>query len=324
MATRRSFDDSDEEEEATAIDLRSTSQAIKRSISAKPGRAPARSPEPRSRASSERLHQSEEHDEEATEFLSPRPASVRSSQGDGVPSSLRARGRAVPLEADEDPAPSRGDKRGEAGTITDPEVVPAALPQRTPRPLPPRIVSDMKSETQTGSSTGGGQKSSPRITRIFVDPDATHRQIVDDDDAVSQTDPGDGEPTDPPRPRPLPPAGKPPTIAAVSLPSGETSGKNPHHRRAKTERTRTNPSSETLEAEPADGTLIVEVPDGAVVFIDGLERGTGPSLRVKEIDRYAKHAVRIHCPGYLPWSGSVCLEGRTAAKIRPGLKKRPS
>jgi hypothetical protein len=43
---------------------------------------------------------------------------------------------------------------------------------------------------------------------------------------------------------------------------------------------------------------------------------------VEGLDRYAKHAVRIHASGHLPWSGSVCLEGRTAAKIRPTLKKR--
>jgi hypothetical protein len=43
---------------------------------------------------------------------------------------------------------------------------------------------------------------------------------------------------------------------------------------------------------------------------------------VTEIDRYAKHAVRIHAPGFAPWSGSACLEGRKAAKIRPGLKSK--
>ena len=76
------------------------------------------------------------------------------------------------------------------------------------------------------------------------------------------------------------------------------------------------------DADSTTGTLIVEVPQGAVVFLDGVERGVGPSLKVPGIDRYAKHAVRIHAAGYAPWSGSVCLEGRTAAKIRPSLKAK--
>jgi hypothetical protein len=45
-------------------------------------------------------------------------------------------------------------------------------------------------------------------------------------------------------------------------------------------------------------------------------------VRVLELDRHARHAVRIHCPGHLPWSGSVSLEGRPAAKIKPTLKPR--
>jgi hypothetical protein len=45
-------------------------------------------------------------------------------------------------------------------------------------------------------------------------------------------------------------------------------------------------------------------------------------LRVDGLDRYAKHAVRIHASGYMPWTGSFSLEGRTAAKIRPTLKRR--
>ncbi|OGQ18328.1 MAG: hypothetical protein A2138_01425 [Deltaproteobacteria bacterium RBG_16_71_12] len=98
-------------------------------------------------------------------------------------------------------------------------------------------------------------------------------------------------------------------------------------RRAKTARNAISASStgsgaETLEAEPADGTLIVDVPAGAVVFVNGVERGRGPSLRVRELDRYAKHAVRVHADGFVPWKGTVSLDGRVAAKVRPNLRAR--
>ncbi len=64
------------------------------------------------------------------------------------------------------------------------------------------------------------------------------------------------------------------------------------------------------------------MPAGAVVFVNGVERGRGPSLRVRELDRYAKHAVRVHADGFVPWKGTVSLDGRVAAKVRPNLRAR--
>lgn len=345
MATRRPTDDDSDEEEATAIDLRGGSQAFKPTPSAPSSRTstpptvPAgakKPPQPTSRTPKS-LHSSE--DEEATEFLSVRPPSSVASGPDSQSSpSLRARGRAVPLEG-EASSPSASPARTSREDAVPAGPPPGPLPSRTPRPLPQERQTNVKSETQTGAS----QKSAPRITRIFQPggEDGNTNEQIAAIDAASATDPGeDDEVTDPPLPRkapatrPLPeradalperPNPRPATNIVLGTPDDKRTDEkrtdeNPM-RRAKTSLTK-QPTSETLEAEPADGTLIVEVPEGAVVFVNGLERGRGPQLKVLGIDRYAKHAVRIHAPGYAPWSGSVCLEGRTAAKIRPGLKPK--
>jgi hypothetical protein len=333
MATRRRDDDSSEDE-ATAIDFRSTPSSMKKS----PPKTNAPGP-PKSKVSkiaSEPLHKSDldSDDEEATEFLAPRPPSVSiASEPSNSMAQPRARGRAVPLGDGEEAVVSenRGVSRQSlvaAAKAEQPITTPLTSPDnmeqlpRAPRPLPGRIT-NVKSELDSTTGTPSiGAKSTPRITRIFVDPTGTHKKVDPREDIVSETDPGASERTDPPelqKVRPLPAPGKPPTVvASPSSASNNTEKRN----RPKTVKVASEPTSETLEADPADGTLIVEVPEGAVVFLDGIERGKGPSLKLKEIDRYAKHAVRIHCAGYLPWSGSVCLEGRTAAKIRPGLKKR--
>jgi len=78
----------------------------------------------------------------------------------------------------------------------------------------------------------------------------------------------------------------------------------------------------TLEPEqPHDGVLVVDAPAEATVTVNGVERGKG-TIKVQNLDRDARHAVRIHCPGFAPWSGSVTLQGKQAAKIRPQLKPR--
>ena len=46
------------------------------------------------------------------------------------------------------------------------------------------------------------------------------------------------------------------------------------------------------------------------------------TVKVGDLDREARHAVRINCQGFSPWSGSVSLQGKPAAKIRPALKPR--
>ncbi len=73
--------------------------------------------------------------------------------------------------------------------------------------------------------------------------------------------------------------------------------------------------------EDLDGVLVIDAPAEATVTVNGVERGRG-LVKVAELDRHAKHAVRIHCSGYAPWSGSVTLQGKAAAKIRPTLKPR--
>ncbi len=71
----------------------------------------------------------------------------------------------------------------------------------------------------------------------------------------------------------------------------------------------------------ADGTLVVEAPPEAVVVVNGIERGRG-HVRVAALDRHARHVVRIQRPGFHTWSGSVSLDGKVAARIRPTLKPR--
>lgn len=70
------------------------------------------------------------------------------------------------------------------------------------------------------------------------------------------------------------------------------------------------------------GLLVVEAPTDAAVFVNGIERGRG-LVRVDGLDVHARHTVRIVAAGHQPWSGTVSLEGRTAAKVRPTLKARP-
>lgn len=70
-----------------------------------------------------------------------------------------------------------------------------------------------------------------------------------------------------------------------------------------------------------DGVLVVEAPADASITVNGVDRGRGV-VRVSELDREARHAVRIHAPGFQPWSGSVSLQGKAAAKIKPTLKPR--
>jgi hypothetical protein len=70
-----------------------------------------------------------------------------------------------------------------------------------------------------------------------------------------------------------------------------------------------------------DGLLVIEAPADAQVFVNGIERGRGV-VRVTDLDCEGRHAVRVVAPGHVPWSGSVSLEGKKAAKVRPTLKKK--
>jgi hypothetical protein len=70
-----------------------------------------------------------------------------------------------------------------------------------------------------------------------------------------------------------------------------------------------------------DGVLVVDVPAEAQVWVNGIERGRG-AQRITDLDRDAKHAVRVACSGFVPWNGVVSLEGKPAAKLKPQLKPR--
>jgi hypothetical protein len=157
-------------------------------------------------------------------------------------------------------------------------------------------------------------------------PEELQRHVDDfDDERTAPSDPAVAAPAPLPAP---PPRG--PTVLATTGRTSDATDPPPTSeppRRARTARNSLSASStgsgaQTLEAEPADGTLIVDVPAGAVVFVNGVERGRGPSLRVRELDRYAKHAVRVHADGFSPWKGTVSLDGRVAAKVRPNLRAR--
>jgi hypothetical protein len=80
-------------------------------------------------------------------------------------------------------------------------------------------------------------------------------------------------------------------------------------------------ASSTGELPGADGVLVIDAPADAVVTVNGTERGRG-RVRVSGLDRHARHTVRIQCNGFHSWSGSVTLDGRAAAKLRPTLKPR--
>lgn len=311
------------EEEATAIDMREASSKVhatrKKDAVASPT-APTRKAHLPSIAPSsddEPLHVSDISDEENTEFLARPPSSARSDNEDSrtmaVPRKLAGAPPPVPL-----PPPLPQPTPGPA--------LSGALP-KAPRPLPGR-------DAVTEAHPLGGNATAPRITRIFVSPDAQGQRRPTPEELARHVGDFDDERTAPSDPAVVPPPPRAPTVLAA--PGGTSDATEPPPveppppeppPRARTARniigsSATGTSAETLEAEPADGMLIVDVPAGAVVFVDGVERGRGPALRVRELDRYAKHAVRIHADGFVPWKGTVSLDGRVAAKVRPNLRSR--
>ncbi len=313
------------EEEATAIDMRDASSKVhaarKKDVLASPT-APTRkahiSADPSS-SEMEPLHGSDSSDEENTEFLA-RPASARSANEDSRTMAVpRKAGVAAPAAPLPPPLPPPLPLPASAAAM--------ALP-KAPRPLPGR-------EEVTAAHPSGPSPTAPRITRIFMSPDAAGQRRPSPEELARHVVDFDDERTAPSDPAVLPPPAPPPrapTVLAAAATSDTTAPPSsevppPPEPRARTARnilgsSATGSGAETLEAEPADGMLIVDVPAGAVVFVNGVERGRGPSLRVRELDRYAKHAVRIHADGFAPWKGTVSLDGRVAAKVRPNLRAR--
>ncbi len=293
----------------------------------------------------------DDDDEEATEFLAARPreAPRAPSSGEAVP---RAQGRAVsisplsplPVPVGSPPLSSAaalvavGALESVGAMTTAPEAI---------RPLPQRPVAVDLSATGTASA--------PRVTRIQLPADggsitqgdehaapestgestlsphgtlvptvppllarriATHVDAGDDDTEASEgTDEhvtvARAAPPTSPSPSPVP-SSTPPSASAPRghrdlPPSAEAA---PILRRSK-----------APPEVPHDGVLVVDAPPEATVTVNGVERGRG-TVKVSDLDREARHAVRIQCPGFAPWKGSVSLQGKTVAKIRPTLKPR--
>jgi hypothetical protein len=344
MATRR-VGDSDEEE-ATSIDLGARSKSASKSVASSPALA-KRPVAPRPPAIAD-------DDEDATEFLSRRPPSQAQSRPLPAPEpALRARGRAVPISTAEIPtptaaatdlstssasavptspssAPSSSSSSGRPARESTEPLVTLKEPARAPRPLPDATGSTTAAQRQHPpiddvSTTGSHPTASvPRITRIVGTPDDTEstmppggtdaKRVAQAAQQVQATLQRERE-----RERERDARARSATI---------THNLNDETQAPDSDSTQAPHSSPDAPREDAvveaahDGVLVVEAPVDAVVVVNGVERGKGV-VRVSDLDRNAKHAVRIHAPGHQPWSGSVTLEGKSAAKIRPTLKPRP-
>ncbi len=104
---------------------------------------------------------------------------------------------------------------------------------------------------------------------------------------------------------------------AIVAPEEDAAARPPHPITAVEAR----PSELESIADDEPGTLIVQVPLEATVFLDGAEVGQGP-LSISGLDRFATYTLRVHCPGYLPWSGSATLRGEAEGEVVPGLRSR--
>jgi hypothetical protein len=298
----------------------------------------------------------DDDDEEATEFLAARPreAPRAPSSGEAVP---RAQGRAVsieyapsamsplaPLPAPVGSPPVSSTPALEAVASLESVVTMTTAPEPI-RPLPQRTLATDVSAT--------GTRSTPRVTRIQLPADGGSITHGDDHAAPEST----GENTLPPQ-RTIVPAAPPllarrlathidasdddteagegteEHVAAVkgaaspfaspvsSSPSASASAPRGH--RDLPPSAEAAPILRRSKAPPEvlhDGVLVVDAPPEATVTVNGVERGRG-TVKVSDLDREARHAVRIQCPGFVPWKGSVSLQGKTVAKIRPALKPR--
>ncbi len=341
MATRR-VDDSDEGE-ATALDLRPSSRSARVPAdgpSQPRAPAPPKSPTPAPASRRPILADSSEDDEDATEFLSVRPPSrgpARLPSTEAVP---RAQGRAVPIEASSPPPAPPGQAAPPSPLPLPPS--PSPLPAAIASPLPPSATDTIRPlphRTIASDASATGTASVPRVTRIHI----VARQSTtngDQDEVPESTADIDPETTIPPQVLVKAPPPRVPT--KVESRDDETqAGEDPDETQAPSQQAppeppapphRRLPTSAEGDALPArrsparpsevhDGVLVVDAPPEATVTVNGIERGRG-TVRVGDLDREARHAVRIHCAGFAPWSGSVSLQGKPAAKIRPALKPR--
>jgi hypothetical protein len=73
--------------------------------------------------------------------------------------------------------------------------------------------------------------------------------------------------------------------------------------------------------EATSGTLIIYAPENGKVFINGNFQGEGRTT-IRNADPFGLYHIRIHCPGFRPWSGTGSLQGKNSLEIKPELKAR--
>jgi hypothetical protein len=122
------------------------------------------------------------------------------------------------------------------------------------------------------------------------------------------------------------------------FPSEETDDEIPYDAKAVTDaRFSLGGSSETLlgagdetasvftqgHAVSATGAAELQIiaPKESRIFVDGENCGVG-SMTVPVDSAFAKIVLRIHCPGYHPWSANVSMNGETRVTLQPELKPR--
>lgn len=336
MNVERDDDSGDEfeEEDETALELRS-SRAAARSGTGQwtdPKRQPAAAKADGGAAGRPRkgtpeahapMHGADVDDGEATELAERRSPGVLPERSPSKAAPPAGAGRAVPLSGQASVEPAQGRRpivsaglKGNAGADEDEATEWAlarrspALPQRSSRPAPaaPATPDSDDEATQLAPRPAAGE--SPLRTARATIPLTPRRPIGRFHNEASNTMPAQA-------------------LGGSSLdntaPAVSGRGRN---RRAVMADAPSAPAPDDQRAgSPKDAAddeceFIVSAPDGAVIFVDGRVRGRGPQVRVKGISRTATVNVRIEAPGHHPWTGTVELEGRAHARIRPTLKKR--
>jgi len=68
------------------------------------------------------------------------------------------------------------------------------------------------------------------------------------------------------------------------------------------------------------GTIFIDVPDEAVIWVDAIAHPPG-SIRIDDISNDRVLSVLIACPGFKQWSAQLWLEGKLERRIQPTLEK---
>jgi hypothetical protein len=77
----------------------------------------------------------------------------------------------------------------------------------------------------------------------------------------------------------------------------------------------------TSAPTPAEQGLVVYAPVGGTVFVDGRWRGVG-TVVVADVPLGVEVDVRVACPGYLPWVGTVTVHPGQPTRVQPQLQPR--